>query len=103
MTSIGLTAAVILVFALFGPQSFAADGPDDCLSRDQRRAAVASKQAISLSAAIRAAHGRRGELVKARLCRGPEGLVYLLTLLARDGKVTRATVDAATGRLAEGR
>jgi hypothetical protein len=76
---------------------------DVCLTREQRRSAVANKQVVPLSAALRAAHGRRVELVNAQLCRGPSGLYYLLTLLARDGKVTRATVDAASGKLAAGR
>ncbi|MGH6670478.1 MAG: PepSY domain-containing protein [Xanthobacteraceae bacterium] len=38
-----------------------------------------------------------GAVVRARLCRGKEGLVYVLTILARDGKVARLTVDAAKG------
>ena len=45
----------------------------------------------------------KGEVVGAKLCQRPQGLVYLLTLLARDGKVTRVAVDASSGRLAGGR
>ena len=56
----------------------------------------------ALGKAIRAAKARRSEVVDARLCKGPKGLVYLLTLLPQDGKVTRATVDAASGTLVEG-
>ncbi len=89
-----------LALLLFGVPALA---DDECLSREQRRLATAGKQVVPLSAALRAAHGRRGELVNAELCRGPNGLYYLLTLLARDGKVTRATVDAGTGKLAERR
>jgi uncharacterized membrane protein YkoI len=32
----------------------------------------------------------------------PDGLVYVLTLLSRNGKVTRATVDAANGTIVGG-
>jgi len=39
----------------------------------------------------------------ARLCRGKDGLVYVLTVLGRDGKVARITVDAAKGNLVGGR
>ncbi|MGH6675750.1 MAG: PepSY domain-containing protein [Xanthobacteraceae bacterium] len=47
---------------------------------------------------MRAAKKRMpGAVVRARLCRGKEGLVYVLTILARDGKVARLTVDAAKG------
>ena len=35
-----------------------------------------------------------GTVVRARLCRGEAGLVYVLTVLARDGKVAQISVDA---------
>ena len=38
-----------------------------------------------------------GDVVKARLCRQEKGLVYVLTVLARNGKVMQARVDAADG------
>ena len=40
--------------------------------------------------------------LKARLCQQPERLIYLLTVLARDGKVTRVTVDATNGAVIGG-
>jgi uncharacterized membrane protein YkoI len=90
---------VIMLLALSSPGR-TADAGFACLNKEQRRAVIASGQVVPLSTAIQAARGRRGEVVKARLCYSPNGLVYLLTLLARDGKVTQATVDAASGRLA---
>jgi hypothetical protein len=45
---------------------------------------------------MRRGPGRR-VVVRARLCHGAAGLVYVLTVLARDGKVARLTVDAASG------
>jgi uncharacterized membrane protein YkoI len=75
---------------------------DGCLTTAQRRSVSASGKVVPLSKAIRAARARRSEVVDARLCRGPQGLVYMLTLLAHDGKVTRATVDAASGQLTDG-
>ena len=42
-------------------------------------------------------------MVRARLCHRGGRLVYVLTLLARNGKVTRATVDAANGSVISGR
>ena len=77
-----------------------ADG--QCLTPAQRRHVSASGKVVPLGKAIRAAKARRTEVVDAKLCKGPKGLVYLLTLLTHDGKVTRATVDAASGTLAEG-
>jgi uncharacterized membrane protein YkoI len=84
----------------------AADPPRDaCLSKAEQRAALASHQAISLAKAISSAHkhGRHGEVLRARLCHHGDGLAYSLTLLARNGKVTRVTVDAANGELIKGR
>ncbi len=55
---------------------------------------------VHLAVAIRAAKKRMpGSVVRARLCRGNEGLVYVLTILARDGKVARLKVDAVKGTL----
>jgi uncharacterized membrane protein YkoI len=40
-----------------------------------------------------------GTVVQARLCHSQDGLVYVLTVLAHDGKVARIIVDAAKGTL----
>jgi uncharacterized membrane protein YkoI len=98
-------AAFSLALAAPAPAHAQANKQRDCLTTDQQRVAIASGQAVPLAKAIRAVRGRgaarpRGagrEVVKARLCREPKGLVYRLTVLARDGTVTQATVDAATG------
>ncbi len=58
---------------------------------------------VHLAAAMRAAKSQMpGTVVRARLCRGHDGLVYVLTVLARDGKVARLTVDAVKGTLVGG-
>jgi hypothetical protein len=97
--------AVILLFGLAVPAS-AADPPHHgCLNKAEQRAAVAEHRAIPLAHAVKSlrAHGRRAELVRARLCRRDNGLVYVLTLLSRSGKVTNATIDAASGEVINGR
>jgi uncharacterized membrane protein YkoI len=96
-----LLSATLLLGLLAGP-ALAADPPQHaCLNKVEQRAALASHRAVPLAQAIKSlrAHGRRAELVRARLCRHGETLVYVLTLLPRNGKVTRATVDAANGEL----
>src|SRR5438309_12059666 len=76
----------------------AADELPGCLSQEQRRATIAAHQALPLARAVRAARVHLGgEIVHARLCGEGKGLVYVLTLLAHDGKVTRAIVDALSG------
>ena len=94
--------------ALSAPALAAPNEDHACLSKVEQRAALSSGQTVTLAAAIRSARGSvrgRGsrEVVKARLCREQNGLVYLLTLLTRDGKVTHTAVDAISGRVVEAR
>jgi uncharacterized membrane protein YkoI len=96
-----LAFAVLLAFVPTD-ESRAAE-PIQCLAADQVQAAVATHQAIPLGRAMHHAKSRfGGEIVRAQLCRRPNGLVYVLTVLARDGKVTRAIIDAASGKMLVG-
>src|SRR5271154_2202319 len=72
-----------------------------CLNQKDRRAEIESGRVIHLAAALHAAKARMmsGTLVRARLCHGHDGLVYVLTVLAHDGKVARITVDAVKGAI----
>ena len=92
----------LVVLAAAGPA--AAADPPTCLTQDQRRAAVATHRAIPLARAVRdVRHSTAGaEVVGARLCYRGSELVYVLTVLARDGKVIRASVNAASGVLIDG-
>ena len=94
-----LATAVILLSLAASP--LAAVEQHVCLSRAEQQAAVSGGQAVSLADAIKAAraHSRARQVVRAQLCRGPKGLVYVLTVLARDGRVTHARVEAANGGL----
>lgn len=95
MDAVRPLAAAALLLAMVAP-TWADDVA--CLGKKERRAVVATGQVMRLAAAIRMSHARRGgDVIKARLCKGPNGYVYMLTLLARDGKVTRTTVDATNG------
>ena len=92
----------LIVLAAAGPAA-AADAPT-CLSQEQRRAVVATHRAIPLARAMRDLRHRTAgaEVVGARLCYRGNDLVYVLTVLARDGKVIRASVNAASGVLIDG-
>lgn len=96
---------IVLLTGLLAAPALAADPTDNaCLNTAEQREAVAERKAIPLAQAVKSlhAHGRRAELVQARLCRHGEALVYVLTLLPRSGKVTRVTVDAANGEFING-
>lgn len=107
MHSIGRMAIVALIVPLLAPAH--AGGPVRpphpkseagyaCLNHQERRAANESGKVIHLAAAIHSAKKRMpGAVVRARLCRDKDKLVYVLTVLARDGKVARLTVDAVKG------
>jgi uncharacterized membrane protein YkoI len=74
-----------------------------CLTRAEQRAAIVSGEAIPLAAARRVLRQRMGgELVRARLCHDSSRLIYLLTVLPRDGKVRRVTIDATNGTVISG-
>ncbi len=92
-------AVLAVIFAVAPLRPVAADEQHRCLDPEQRRAAIAGHQAIPLTKAIRAvrAHHVVGDIVNARLCEQGKGLVYVLTVLGRDGKVMRASVDGASG------
>lgn len=72
---------------------------ESCLTKAEQRAAVDANRAISLGQAIKSLrqYRKHSEVVRARLCRHDEKLVYVLTLLGRSGKVVDATVDAVNG------
>ena len=109
MHLVGPTAIATLTFSLLAPvyaaepvrppQPHAAPAAGYvCLNHQERRAANESGKLIHLATAIRFAKKRMpGTVVRARLCRDKDELVYVLTVLARDGKVARLTVDAVKG------
>jgi len=94
-------ALVALLLVVLGPLSVApaeAEPRMRCLTRDQQRTAITERRAVPLAAVRKAVRARApGEMVRARLCQEPERLIYLLTVLPRDGKVRRVIVDAKNG------
>jgi uncharacterized membrane protein YkoI len=90
---------VLLIGFMVGAAQ-AADVPQHaCLTKAEQRAAVAAHKAVPLAKALKAPRqrARHAEVVRARLCRDGDKLIYMLTLLGRSGKVFTATVDAASG------
>jgi uncharacterized membrane protein YkoI len=106
---IRMLATSTVLIALAAPAPARADQLHACLSKEEQRTAISNGQAVTLATAIRSArgtvvHARGGrEVLKARLCREPEGLRYVLTMLSRDGKVTHTSVDATSGKVVDAR
>ncbi len=98
--------AALLLLCGLGP-AFAADeaASPGCYSKIEQRALLARRELIPLADAIRAAQPQQiGDVLRAQLCQNPKGgLAYVLTLLPRNGKVTRVVIDATTGKVISGR
>ena len=104
--SVRVLTVMATLTALLAAAPAAAEEDRACLSKAEQKAALSNGQTVTLAAAIRSARGSvrgRGsrEVVKARLCREQNGLVYLLTLLTRDGKVTHTAIDATSGKVVD--
>ena len=69
---------------------------DRCLAPNEQKAKTAAHAVVPLSRAMRTIK-QRGEIIHARLCERNGRLVYVLTVLGRNGKVAQASVDAADG------
>jgi uncharacterized membrane protein YkoI len=80
----------LLLLAATAPASAA----DHCFSRNEQKAKAAAHAVVPLSRVIRQVKPH-GEVIQARLCEHGGKLVYLLTVLASDGKVAHSSVDAA--------
>jgi hypothetical protein len=95
----GLFLAVPLIVApiLTVPSDGLAAESLRCLSGDEQRAAGANGKTVPLATVIHALHRAPKDVIKAQLCQEADRLIYRLTLLGRDGKVKRATVDANSG------
>jgi uncharacterized membrane protein YkoI len=75
-----------------------------CLTQDQIRDAVGAGHAVPATVATRAARDvSSGEILRVRLCRHENQLVYFVTTLGRDGRLAHVTVDGSSGKVAQTR
>lgn len=73
-----------------------------CLSQEEVHEAVNAQEAIAPAMASRHARDAApGDLVRVRLCREDGILRYLITVLKRDGRVARVTVEANSGKVSQ--
>jgi uncharacterized membrane protein YkoI len=92
-----LTVAIAVLSILTLPRRGAAAESVHCLTGDELRAATANGKTMPLATVIHALRRAPKDVIKAQLCQEGDRLIYQLTLLARDGKVKRAVVDASNG------
>lgn len=80
-----------------------AKGGPACLSSGDAAEVVSARKVVPPRDAVGVA--RRavpdGQVLRAALCGEPSELVYHITVLRRDGRMMRVTVDARSGKLHE--
>jgi hypothetical protein len=97
LTGLLLAAPIVAVPFIAAPSSGLAIESRHCLTGEEQRAATANGKTVPLAAVIHTLHRAPKDVIKAQLCQEPDRLIYMLTLLGRDGKVKRAIVDATSG------
>ena len=85
-----------LVLGASAVAATAAHAADRCLSPNEQKAKTAAHAVVPLSRAMQSVK-QHGEIIHALLCERGGRLVYVLTVLGRNGKVGQASVDAANG------
>ena len=82
--------------------AYAGERPLDsgnCLHPAEARTAIAQFRLLDSSAAlVKAASRMQADALAGKLCRASEQFVYEITLLRRDGRVIRISMDALTGK-----
>lgn len=99
-----IVAASLFVATLTGPALPVAridSAPNACLTADEMHSAVNANEAVAPALAHRRAReAAQGDILRMRLCREDGVLMYLVTVLKRDGRVARVTIEAVSGKVA---
>jgi uncharacterized membrane protein YkoI len=91
---------LLVLFGILAIPVTGAAADDHCLSRAEQRTKISEHKLVRLSKAMKEVKVRiGGDVVGARLCEQGGELVYVLTVLAHDGRVARETIDAVNGVL----
>ncbi len=105
MTSRSFLLATVTVMGLAGLTvghglANPARAQSSCLSGPDMRKAISSEHAVQPDVALRNARAAApGDVVRMRLCRDDQELVYLVTTVMKDGRVHRVTVEAKSGKV----
>jgi uncharacterized membrane protein YkoI len=99
-----VVAAALFAVALSMPALPVAridSAPNACLTADEMHGAVNANEAVPPALAHRhAREAAQGDILRMRLCREDGVLMYLVTVLKRDGRVARVTIEAVSGKVA---
>lgn len=93
--SASLFLAMVVLLGLAQPLRVDEAAAQSCLTGQQLRQAVRSGSVLRPGQVTRALHG---EVLRVRLCRAGQGLVWQITELGSNGQVVGHVIDARTGR-----
>ena len=73
-----------------------------CLSPREMREVVSTERVVAPTLAIAAARRAvpNAELLRANMCRDREALIYVISVLRKDGRVVHVVIDARSGKVA---
>lgn len=98
---LAITGLCLVASLAATPASRGQDEPldDGCLSSGDAQEAVTTQPIVAPARAIVLARGAvpNADVLRAALCRELDVLVYRITVLRRDGRLVRVTVDAPSG------
>lgn len=93
-----LIASTLALALASGASARAAEIEPDCLNEAEVREVVTNRVVIPQIQALRLARSTiGGDAIRASLCRADGGLIYIITMLARDGKLERIRIKGETG------
>lgn len=103
MRGLMIVAASLFVAALAGPALPVAridSVQNGCLTAEEMHGAVNANEAVAPALAHRhAREAAQGDILRMRLCREDGVLMYQITVLKRDGRVSRVTIEAVSGKV----
>jgi hypothetical protein len=96
-----LLGIMLVSAAASAPQAQRAPLVLHCMPPREMQVILADQKLVAPTAAVvTARHAvQDAEVLRADLCRDPEGLIYVIMALRRDGRVVQVTIDAPSGKL----
>ncbi len=95
-------SAMFVAAAVFFVGQAAISAPRACLSDADARVQVQMHKLIGVEQALGAAKAKaKGDLISAHLCQVPDGFMYRIAIIGREGRVVKLLVDAASGHIVE--
>ncbi|WP_262271022.1 MULTISPECIES: PepSY domain-containing protein [Microvirga] len=98
-----LVWVVIASWGMVGAASAqsAAAALKNCLPPREMQEAVAAKGVVAPASAVMTARRQipGADVVRASLCRNSDDLVYVISVLQKDGRIVQVTIDGPSGRV----